>query len=268
VKIKFPKNTAKSAPASIPQNDPAVKIPASLKKFEGKNPNDEIKKIILKLVPNDAGATNALAGVFSAMCDTGLDVPEWAKRASQKLFEASGLDFMANFGADMNLVQFSRIFGKIVGLAEKSLKNPKPEASIGRKMEKKLAAPFVKFSKSLASEAEPEESEAFFSGRNESEELVEKMQQPTQRTKIYLVIALHWQIVQKFSSTGEFYKWLLSMKDPKGNNLIVPNTDSREIRKICQSIGLEFQNQWQKSKIPATVSDDKAGIVAPPQSRP
>ena len=249
MKRKFPQKTRKPAGASVPPNSPAVKIPAIFKKYEGKNPDDVIREIISKVTSNNEDATKALAGVFLGMGDIGLAAPEWVKRASQKMLEGTGLDFMAKMGSDIELVQFSREMGKAVGVAEKLLKNPKPISSKIGAMGKKFAAPFVKFSKSVASEAEPRESEAFFSGRNESEKLIEIMRQPPQRAKIYLLIALCWQQIQKFNSTGEFHKWLLSLKKPDGTNLIAPGTDSREIRKICQSIGLEFENRWRTPKI-------------------
>ncbi len=204
-----------------------------------------------------------MGGVFSVLFDTDVTVPEWTKQASKKLLEGMGLNGLADLSADTENKQFSKQIGKITGIAEKWLKTPAPPSSKMGKIENDFISPFVEFAKSVvASKAEPEEAVTFFTERNQSEKSVEKMENLSQRTKIYMIICFHWQEIQKFKSTGELHTWLLSLKGKDGACFIAPQTESRETRKICLSIGLKFQNRWQKAKNPPLASESKGEIIS------
>jgi hypothetical protein len=93
-----------------------------------------------------------------------------------------------------------------------------------------------------AAQASPSEAAQFFTAQNKGAQKMSELEQVSQRTKILLVIAVLWEIVAEFKSTGELFQWLRSMQN-KGQYLIAPSTDSREIRTICKAIGLRYDNR-------------------------
>jgi hypothetical protein len=199
------------------------------------------------LANQDIKHIEGTAGIFSGFrLDLGVPIPEWAKAASRKFWDGMGFEFLTTFEG-----QASQI-GKLVGLGDIIPKNDDPS-----KIERTLEA-FSHQAKKEAVNASPEEHFEFAKGRKEAPKIIEKIQGVSQRTKIYAIIAGGWREVEKFESTEDLYLWLMTLKntDAAAEYTIARNTKSREIRKICNRIGLKFHNQWTsakpKSQIPAT----------------
>ena len=229
------------------KNDSEIKIPASLiklhKKAQAGTGNEAISMLI-----SDVQMQQRFMGVLSALNHKDSEIPPWVKKVSEKLFESMGLGFLLKMNTDQDDTEFSNGVGKIVGLTELSLNPPSPESTPQEKIENSIAVPFVKFAKEVASAAKPKDAAAFFNGRNDSEKLKEKISQPAVRAKIYMILALSWQDMGKVKSTGDLYKRLLDVKNEDGNALLPSSLDSREVRKICKDIGLDFNNPWRKPK--------------------
>jgi hypothetical protein len=93
-----------------------------------------------------------------------------------------------------------------------------------------------------------EEAADFLCGFRDGERLMRRMperaQQMAQRTKIYCAIAARWKEIAPsvLHSTGQLHQWLLSQK------IIVPGTDSAEIRLVCAKIGLRYKKPGKPPK--------------------
>ncbi len=88
----------------------------------------------------------------------------------------------------------------------------------------------------------------FFCGFRDGEKLMraapERARQMAQRTKIFRAIASHCKEIAPgiLHSTGQLHQWLLSQK------IIVPGTDSSEIRLVCTRIGLRYKKPGKPPK--------------------
>lgn len=88
----------------------------------------------------------------------------------------------------------------------------------------------------------------FFCGFRDGEKHMrgapERAWQMAQRTKIFCAIASRWKEIAPgiLHSTGRLHQWLLSQK------VILPGTDSAEIRLVCSRIGLRYKRPGKPSK--------------------
>lgn len=88
----------------------------------------------------------------------------------------------------------------------------------------------------------------FFAGIRDGDQsmrqMPERAQYMAQRTKIYRVLAEHWKEIAPgvLHSTEELHQWLLSQK------VILPGTDSREARQVCQRIGIHYRSPGRPRK--------------------
>lgn len=162
--------------------------------------------------------------------DLGITIPDWAKKASTKAMEAFGLDFIAMLetGQRANV-------GKVTGLVE-IMPPPKNAMPVAEEL-KKLGSDFCQFAKTEAANAPAEESKEFFDGRANARKVIERISGSAQRTKVYLLISVAWQLIAEFSSAAELHQWLIS------ENAILPDTDPADTRKVCRSIGLKFPSK-------------------------
>src|SRR5260221_9142333 len=178
--------------------------------------------------------------------DLGVPLPGWVKAASREFWEGMGFRFFATFNGDASQM------GKLIGLVDLAPKNDHPS-----KPEQALQS-LAQLAKTEAANASADEHLEFAKGRKEAVKIVEKVQGISQRTKIYGIIAGGWREVEKFESTEDLYLWLMTLRnlDEAAEYTLARRTKSREIRKICNRIGLKFQNQWTspkpESQIPAT----------------
>lgn len=215
-----------------------------LERFAGKTPAQGV----LGYFPNitDKGVKCFAGGLSGLGVDFGIEIPDWTKNASRKAFQAAGLDFIPNIngGFDVDL-------GKLSGLMEKIVK-----AGFSEQLSPYKA--LYELMNAEAAKLSPAQAKAFFDGRAESEVIESKCLNLQQRAKICLMISFLWFEVVNLKSTTELFEWLISQNTPD-LVVLIPDTDSREIRDICSSIGLHFGNPGGRPP------KDKAGqnLIAP-----
>ena len=228
--VKLPKNAAESEP-NLTSKENEV-IPPGLEFFAALKDKTQLEMMAavlpqLKSVleSGDSAQKEALAGLIAGFgIDLGVELPEWVKAASTKFMESLGLDFLSASNAPE-----SEDFGKLVGLAERSLIN-----TDSLEVQEKAILEFTKFAKSEAANESAEESKRFFDGRAKAPKILEKAEFMPQRAKVFFVIAVTWREIQKLESAGQLHRWLIDQK------VIVSGTDSAETRKVCKIIGLKL----------------------------
>src|SRR5262249_24364451 len=102
-----------------------------------------------------------------------------------------------------------------------------------------------------AAQESPAVAMEFFEGQLRAEKVVELSGQMSVRAKMFCCIASGWREVERFDSTDELHAWLYSQQTASGQKYIPqpsqgPSKDpvdsqKREVRKVCQLIGLQFQ---------------------------
>jgi hypothetical protein len=160
------------------------------------------------------------------------NAPKWAKRAAE-LAVASAMppnrkrnaseNYLAGFGC-----------GELFGAAEMLPPAVTDATLFGIRYEREFYA-------SLPSD----EAADYYTGLRDGEKRLREMPEKAnafQRVKAFRAIAAGWREAEKFESSSQLHDWLLR------NGAIVTATDSRETRKICKMIGLEYQNKWRKPK--------------------
>jgi hypothetical protein len=91
-----------------------------------------------------------------------------------------------------------------------------------------------------AAQSPPEEAANFFKAQLKGQERAVQLDQLSQRTKIFLAFAVAWEVIAEFKSTSELFRWLqCGHKDGK-QSFLAPGTDSREIRRVCKILGLQY----------------------------
>lgn len=171
------------------------------------------------------GKPEALLGLMAGIVpELPVEIPDWAKNASQKFWQAFGIN---GFNAESA--------GKMIGLGERT---PETGYLSGKISHTEVCAAF---NKDMAN-APAEESKKYFDGRAAAPALDAKFAAMAQREKIYFIISIQWQKVAALKSTAELFTWLKSYPWENGIPLLASATDSREIRAVCESIGLNFKN--------------------------
>ena len=258
MKKKPRRKTAEPTPALPQKCASAYKIPTCIKRFSGKTKSDVLNKVSSLLASRNSVGAKSLEGIYSGLPGTNYDVPDWVKRASQNFFKAIGFEDILNSQFDsqveIDLLPALELSGNVIGLLEEIMNKPVSPRLWASDKEKKALAPLIKMMKRSASESEPEKSKAFFDGRSKSSVTRERMEQPTVRLKILLVLLSRWRQIEemkkanKMRSTGDLHKLLLTAKDRVGVIIFPTGIETRQIRKVCKDIGLEFQNPWRKPK--------------------
>jgi hypothetical protein len=167
--------------------------------------------------------------------------PEWALNAWRKAFKALGLLAVMTAGPS-SADQEANHFGFIIGLF--SAFGPEPlTASADMQKLNSMLADLIPMLRALAAESSPSEAAAFFSAQYEGTQKKAEIEQASQRTKILLFMAVLWEVVVEFKSTGELFQRLRSLKSDDGRYFIAQSTESREIRAICKLIGLRYESR-------------------------
>jgi len=102
--------------------------------------------------------------------------------------------------------------------------------------------------RSMAAQAPPEEAASFFKAQKDGHERAAQLEQVSQRTKIFVVVAVLWEVVAEFKSTSELFHWLKTAHGEGKQPLLAPGTDSREIRAVCKIIGLRYPARGGRPK--------------------
>lgn len=231
----------------IPEAELRKRLPKMAKLFDTTDLNQIFREVISARAKGAKYREKAYTGIFSGIEGLNADVPAWVKQASRKLIESClGIETDST-SAEMDMATALPVIGKIIGLFEviEGATNP---PRVEKKYRKTVLSPALKEIKQFASESNAADAAAFFSARERGSKAAEQVGQMSVRAKIYMAIALNWQIVEKFKSTGELHDWLLTVRSSRGERLIPENLDSRETRKACENIGLQFQNSWIKPK--------------------
>jgi len=157
--------------------------------------------------------------------------PPWVFRAWNEAFRAVAL------WPDESIPD-TQLLGHLSGLVSSS-----PDAKQAAEKLSGVIGPLVGLMpkvREMAAQASVEEAAEFFAAQKKAKERAEQAAQMSQRTKIFFAIAGMWEQVAKFKSTTELFNWLCTLKSDDGRSLLAPNTQSREIRKVCKIIGLRY----------------------------
>ncbi len=222
-KTKAPK--AKETKQAGQQDEIPPELVNFIEQIKGQLPADIIKRAL----PN-ADTKSLVALTAGIMPDSAADLPAWAKQASQLALASLGMDFLKDFDS-----KTLHIVGKTVALGR----------AIPKEQIEMMGIDFeglFSFAEQEALKSEPEKLKQFAEGKIAAKRDEAKCEQPNQRTYAYMMIAARWFEVEKLKSTTQVFDWLLSFNTDKEQNFS-PDTDTREIRAICKSIGLKFNNR-------------------------
>lgn len=196
---------------------PGEKLPPGFEQFVGMT----IPQIVSTILPNVKNFEGLAALIPGA--DAGIPVPHWAKNAAKRFWESIGLEILPG-----NEDYSPSMLGKLTGVVEHSGKF-KDERLNSAKLQE-IGRSFQRHAKEEAANAAPSVAKEFFDGRASYEKTEDKMRNLPQRAKVFLFIAVAWPMVQKFSSAGAMYRWLLKQR------VIAHGTDAAEVRTICRLI--------------------------------
>lgn len=157
--------------------------------------------------------------------------PEWAINAWKEFWRSSGL--LPQGGSEASQLGYG------VGLVSEVSPDAFKVSPDMSKMFSHLLEMFPKLRENAA-HSPPEQAASFFSAQKAGKKRSDQLGQVSQRTKIFLAIAILWELVAEFKSTAELFQWLRSVGGDKGQTYIAPTTDSREIRTVCKIIGLRY----------------------------
>ena len=175
----------------------------------------------------------ALAGfLYGYGLDLGWPLPEWAKAASHVAAKCFGFNFLLELREGK-----PKAVGTLVGLIErmKFANNPPDTESALKSLATHV--------KNDLGNLPASELKDYASGHMSTENLVQKIKNPTERTLVMLAIAAGWQEVEKLGSQKKTHDWLLREK------MISPNTDRAETSKWFREIGLPKGKAGRPKKI-------------------
>jgi hypothetical protein len=171
---------------------------------------------------NPEAATALFAGLFSGVgINLGVSIPEWAKKASQKGWQAWGIDFFKELQTPT-----PDSVGKLVELANIIQQSAAPNLG------EQILVTLSNYIKSNIGELSAEELKKYAEGRLATPKMVEKAKNPSERALVFMSIAVHWQEVEKLGSHAKTHQWLLD------NRIISPLTDRAETSKFFREIDL------------------------------
>lgn len=235
------KRTAKTIPAtSSTAHDPQAATTAALPP-EMQCLAVSPAKAIAALFPKAAAkpeAWAALAGFFAGIgIDLGEPVPEWAKQASKRFWDATAMSFAGKTPADLTPEEV----GKLVGLWETT---PQDEAvqSVASQFLQAMDS-FCQSIKKAINDDPPEVARDFHSGRAKAVKVADKASNLQVRSQIFLFIACGWRTVETFKGQAELWRWL-TKKDEADKSMVnefAYADPMRELRTVCKLIGLTFR---------------------------
>jgi hypothetical protein len=210
-------------------------LPKELECLTGR-PEEVLEKLFAKGLERPE-ARDVLAGLVSGMgVKLGVEVPPWAAKASERFFESCKLGFIGK----TDEVTPKQV-GTMVGLWD----GPVPDKGMFPEILTALDIA-CKLARTSINDDPPVVARDFHAGRMEAEKIGGIMEELPQRTKIYMLLAINWRKVAGFKSTTQLWEWLLSLEN-NGAKVIAPSTDSREIRTVCQMIGLRYKSPFGKT---------------------
>jgi hypothetical protein len=165
--------------------------------------------------------------------------PKWVLNAWKEFWRS--LAIIPETGQNnSDFAQVGSIVGLISDLEIDSLQMPEPLEGMIKQVIQRI--PQIRI---LAANSSAKEAKDFFCAQHQGQEKRSLIEQPSQRTKIFVVIAIAWRDIAQLKSTSALYGWLISKKviQPSGDQTGKGGTDSREIRKICKMIGLRYSTQ-------------------------
>lgn len=181
-------------------------------------------------------AIESIAGLFwGSGIDLGVLLPDWTKAASKLFWQSTGMGFLfdqAN-GTPRTLGDMQpRDLGKFVGIMEFAFQQKSPE-----KNAEQATNILTEQIKAAAANCPPDEAKQFFDGRASAKNIAAKMENLSQRAKVFLFIAGAWRQVEKMPSAGELHRWLVE------HDLIARTTDPAETRAVCRMIGFNPRSE-------------------------
>lgn len=171
----------------------------------------------------------ACAGLFWGMgVDMGVPLPDWAKAASEKAWQAMGLDFLRHLATDPAAA------GKLVELA-----NLTPQKDNATPLEQ-AANNLVGHIKIESGNLTADEQEKYVKGRKAAPKIIEKLEEKAtnERVQAFLCIASQWREVEKLGSRNKTFYWLMGQRTPQGHLIFSPRTDWAEVKDWLAEINL------------------------------
>jgi len=200
-----------------------------------KSPHEFTPSKLLDAISNER-AKQVFSELYSSTGDLTIsqddNLPDWARKAWQEFWRSLALFPDAKHASEAK--QTGHSLGLLAGLPSDSLKGPLDLARLHE-----LLLQTIPGIRSEAAQLPHEDAADFFNAQRAGHRRAAQLQQISQRTKIYLLIALAWREVATLKSTSELYQWLCSV-GKKGQPLIAAGTDSRDIRYVCKRIGLRY----------------------------
>ncbi|MDR3457547.1 MAG: hypothetical protein P4N60_08885 [Verrucomicrobiae bacterium] len=230
-----------------PETIPPETIPPGFEffgQFEGKSAVEIISLIFPKFAEaiksdESENVIGAFAGLFwGAGLDLGASLPEFAKKASEKYWQSSGLDFLINLeklqSADLgNFVEF-------MNLMPISGNDLSPETTPAIKN-------VVQSIKMESANLSADELKKYADARVATPNKIEKLKNPSERLLVFLIIACAWRQIAALGSQAKTHQWLLDHK------IISPNTDRGETSRFFREIGLPTGKSGRPKKNTDTV---------------
>jgi hypothetical protein len=247
---KAPQETGASTVKPTPEG--AKKIPAEFRCLEGMTPAQALLQIVRPaMFPKATGNSKAeaecdvaVAGYLSGIPGVdfgaiGIAVPEWARRASNLYWKATGLALHKPFSE-----WTPEEAGKLFGAMEQGKRQGQPQNDVPQGMQKASDALFKQIKTEMDDDT-PEVAHKFHGGRMKAPKVADKTSNPALRTQIFLFIAMGWQQVEKLRGQVDLWQWL-TKKDEAGKQMVSEwnySDPMREMREVCQRIGLRFKSR-------------------------
>lgn len=217
---------------------PVKEVPPELQCLQGSH-----VQVVQALFPKAIGNPEAMAMLAGLLAGIGVDfgepLPEWAKQASKRFWNATDLSFVGKPSPEAT----PEDFGKLIGCCETMLKDG-AGAIIPPQFSRAFEA-LCQHAKSAINDDPPEVARDFHNGRTKARKIADKANDMNVRTQIFLFIACCWQTVEKFSGQVELWNWLVK-KDAAGKSMVDEFAYAdpyRELRTICKLIGLRFRKK-------------------------
>ena len=171
----------------------------------------------------------AFAGVFWGMgVDMGMPLPDWAKAASEKAWQAMGMDFLPHLATDPAAA------GKLVELANSTPQkdNPTPHEQAVNNL--------VGLIKTESGNLSADEQGRYVKGRKAVPKIIEKLEEKATNDRVlaFLCIASQWREVEKLGSRNKTCHWLKEQRTPEGHLILSQRTDWPEVKDWLAEINL------------------------------
>ncbi len=171
----------------------------------------------------------AYAGVFWGLgLDMGVPLPDFAKLASERAWQAMKLDFLPSLTTDPGAA------GKLVELANLApqIGNPKPMDQAMNNL--------IGYIKTESGNLSVEEQEKYVMGRKAAQKIIKSLDEKATNERVLALfcIARNWREVEQLGSRNKTFKWLKEQKTPHGRLLLSPRTGWDEVKDWLAEINL------------------------------